>query len=212
MSKRIRKIRDTYFTEDQLSQTENKKRLRYSYLTAAILRDSSDHDDYSDLITDDLSDEELRLRVIAALESDNTRAIFNAVETDHMLDAPKKVLPELIVAYEKCRNTEQWEIIEEAEADLLTTLELIRMEIIEAVGSAKNSPEIVHSLLVDALHEDNDALHFAVFESLQKLGLGAAPFVPIIEKYLLEIDNRKLPMVSVPHLRNAATEALDLIR
>lgn len=195
-----------------MTQTENEKRLRFTYLTAATLRDDIDLDDFSDLITDNLTDEESNIRVTEGLESGNTRAIFNAVEMVHKLDASEEVLSHLIEAYETCRHAEEWKIIEEAEAGLVTTLELIRMEIIEAVGNAKNSPEVVHRLMENALHEDNGVLHFSVFESIQMLSSEATSLAPIVEQYLGEIDSRKLPTASVPYLKEAAIEALDSIR
>ena len=189
--------------------TTTTERIRSDYLTAALAGGTTSTDDFADLVLTDASVE----RVQESLASGFTRALFNGSEAAGRLgkDA-EEILPTLIETYRQCGDPTLWKVVEEAEADLPTTLELIRMEIVESIGETGLSSREALTLLAEALKEDNDTLHFAVFTAVSQLGSKASDLAAGVERYLAGLDNRELPTMSKPHLRVAATEALSAIQ
>ena len=184
------------------------ERIRSDYLTAAVVTGGDPTDDFADLL-DDVSLE----RIQAALSSGFSRAVFDGVEAAGRLGKEaEEILPTLIQSFRLCGDSTKWKVVEEAEADLPTTLELIRMEVIETIGEAGLSSRAALTLLAEVLNDDDDALHFAVFTAINQLGSKASDLAAGVERYLAGLDDRELPVMSKPYLRVAATESLSAIQ
>lgn len=172
---------------------------RCDYLTGAILRDGSSSNTYDDLVAE-LDDE----RIAAALKSGFTKALFNGVVAVKYASEPRLMLDLLTSINRNASNADEWRVVDEGQADIKTTLELIQMELLT---SATYCGREALPLLSAALSTGNDSLHFAVFHGVRECRDPA--LVDLIESYIADFDSLEVREDSRSHLVNAATEALD---
>lgn len=172
--------------------------LKHEYLTEASLHSGSVADDFADLI--DSPDDE---RIVAALKSAYTKALFNGVVAVKHASEPRLMLDLLISINRNVNNIEPWRVIEEGRIDLETTLEIIQMELVTAAAHCGSE---ALPMLQSALATDNDVLHFGAFAGIRDSGDRA--FEQLVRSYVSDFDNRALPADSRSHLIDAANEAI----
>ena len=172
--------------------------LKHEYLTEASLHSGSVADDFADLI--DSPDDE---RIVAALKSAYTKALFNGVVAVKHASEPRLMLDLLISVNRNLNNIEPWRVIEEGRIDLETTLEMTQMEL---VTSAAHCGGEALPLLQSALATDNDVLHFGVLAGVRESG--EAVFGHLVRSYVSDFDNRALPADSRSHLMDTANEVI----
>ena len=172
--------------------------LRHEYLTGALLTRGSVADDFADLVHS--PDDQ---RIVDALKSGYTRALFNGVVAMKHAEEPRLMLDLLISINRNANQIDNWRIIEEDKIDLIMTLELIQMELLTSAAHAGCD---ALPLLQSALATDNDVLHFGVWHGIQDSGNSA--FIELIKSYLSEFDHRALRADSRSYLLDAANDAL----
>ena len=171
---------------------------RFEYLTSATLIHGSVADHGSDLIAE--PDDE---RITAALKSGFTRAIFNGVVAAKYTSEPRLMLDLLVSINRNVAQPDEWRIIEEGQIDLPTTLEMVRMELLESAAFC--GPDAL-PLLSAALGTGNDVLHFGVLNGIKASQDSA--FVSMVQSYRDDLDNRAVNADSRSHLLAAANDAL----
>lgn len=172
---------------------------RSDYLTGATLLHGSVADDFADLIGE--PDDE---RIVEGLKSAYTKALFNSVVAVKQADEPELMLDLLISVNRNASQPDEWRIIEEAQIDLTTTLEMIQMELLESAAFC--GPDAL-PLLTAAMTTANDALHFGVFNGVK--ATGNETFAPMVRSYIADFDHRDIHADSRSDLLAAANEALD---
>lgn len=153
---------------------------RSDYLTNAIFSGGNSSDDFADLINDPNDD-----RVQDGLLSGFTRAIFNAAVVLKHADDPVDAFPLANIAFEQMSDPFDWEVLEDGEIDLLTSLELIEMELLE---SAAYCGEIALPLFESVLASSNDVLHFAVLNGMK--ASGDYVFFDLISEFVSVLERR----------------------
>ena len=172
---------------------------RFEILTGALLHYGSPVDDFADLIGE--PDDE---RIVEGLKSGYTRALFNSVVTVKQANEPELMLDLLISINRNASRPDEWKVIEEAQIDLTTTLEMIQMELLESAAFC--GPDAL-PLLTAALATSNDVLHFGVLNGVTATGNEA--FAPMVRRYIADFDHRDINADNRCHLLDAANEALD---
>ena len=171
---------------------------RSDYLTAATFRGHRPTEDFTDLIHEADDD-----RIHAALQTGNLRAMFNAASASSLSDDPSLFLDLLQRAFQQASDVEQWDIVEDAEIDLATSLEMVQFECLESLALC--GAEAL-GLLAFVLRGDSDGLMFAVLNGIKT---SANPvFVPIVQDFKQELEHLAVHANSVSHLNDAANETL----
>ncbi len=172
---------------------------RSDLLTGATLQHGSVADDFADLIGE--PDDE---RIVEALKSAYTKALFNGVASLRNAREPELMLDLLVSINRNATQPDDWRFIEEGTIDLPTTLEMIQMELLESAAFCGRD---ALPLLMAALATSNDVLHFGVFNGVKATGNEA--FARMIRSYMSDFDNRGMNADCRSHLLDAANEALD---
>ena len=171
---------------------------RSNYLTAATFRGHRPTQDFTGLIHEADDD-----RIHAALKSGNLRAMFNAASAVGNSDDPSLFLDLLQRAFQQASDSERWDVVEEAEIDLATSLEMVQFECLESLPLC--GAETV-GLLSEVLRDANDVLMFAVLNGIK--ANGDPVFVPMLQAFKDELNRMAVHADSVSPLNDAANEAL----
>ena len=161
---------------------------RSDLLTGATLQHGSVADDFADLIGE--PDEE---RLVEALKSAYTKALFNGVASLKNALEPELMLDLLVSINRNTTQPDEWRIIEEGSIDLPTTLEMIQMELLESAAYCGHG---ALPLLMAALTTSNDVLHFGVFNGVRATCNEA--FAPMVRSYISDFDHRDLMLIAAP--------------
>ena len=171
---------------------------RSEYLTGATFHDHQPTEDLTALIHQPDDD-----RIQAALKSGNLRAMFSGASAASLSDDPSSFLDLLQRAFQQASDADRWDVVEEAEIDLATSLETVQCECLESLAMC--GADAV-GLLSEVLLGTNDVLMFAVLNGIKA---SADPvFVPVIQQFKDELNRMAVHADSMSHLNDAANEAL----
>ncbi|TWU08879.1 hypothetical protein CA54_41180 [Symmachiella macrocystis] len=167
-------------------------------LTGAILEGGSFSDDFADVLTDPIDD-----RIVEGLKSGYTGALFNACVAVKNCTDSAGIMSLLISVNRNLMQVDEWQVVEETEVDLETSLQLIQMELLESACffGVEATP-----MLTRALACSGDALHFAVLNGIQSCRESA--FVPMLQQYRDELRQRAINEDSKPELFDAVNKAI----
>tara|TARA_R110002072_G_scaffold287242_1_gene452572 strand:- start:14256 stop:14813 length:558 start_codon:yes stop_codon:yes gene_type:complete len=171
---------------------------RSDHLTAATFRGYQPTEDFTDLIHEAEED-----RIHAALTSGNLRAVFNGASAASQADDPSLFLALLQRAFQQACDVEQWDVVDEAEIDIATALEMVQFECLESLALCG---EEAVALLASVLQGTNDTLMFSVLNGIK--ASADSVFVPIVHGFKQELEHLAVHADSVSHLNDAANEAL----
>jgi hypothetical protein len=172
---------------------------RSDYLTAATLNDGSSEDNFADAVSGQNAG-----RIRSALRSRYTRGMFNGAvgaQSSSRLDEMFSLLAE---AFESVHHVGDWTVHETGEANLPLSLELVQMELIEAVALCRCEDAVV--LIRSVLESANDGLHFSALRGISASGFSG--YQSTVESYLLSLPTKRLPDDSLPFLKQSAMQAL----
>lgn len=172
---------------------------RSDYLTAATLNDGSSEDNFADAVSGRNAG-----RIRSALRCRYTRGMFNGAvgaQSNSRLDEMFFLLAE---ALESVHHFGNWTIHETGEANLRLSLELVQMELIEAVALCRCEDAVV--LVRSVLETANDGLHFSALRGISASGFSGHRST--VESYLLALPTKQLPDESLPFLKQSAMQAL----
>lgn len=172
---------------------------RSDYLTAATLNDGSCDDDFADVVSGRNTG-----RFRSALRCHYTRGMFNGAVGAQSSSRPDWLFPLLAEAFESVHHVGDWTIHETGEADLRLSLELVQMELIEAVALCRCEDAVV--LVRSVLETANDGLHFSALRGISASGFWGHRST--VESYLLALPTKRLPDESLPFLKQSAMQAL----
>lgn len=172
---------------------------RSECLTAAILQDGSFSDDFSDVLRDPND-----ARIVDGLKSGYTIALFNACVAAKDCSDPAGIVSLLVSVNRNLMQVDEWQVVEETEVDLETTLLLIQVELL---GSVCTFGVEAMPMLSEALATSEDALHFAVINGIQTSAQRA--FLPMLQHYREELRRRAISEDSKPELFDSVNKAID---
>ena len=174
--------------------------IRSEYLTKATLGSAASENDFRSVL-DCVSEQDVR----EALLSRFTLGLFNGAVGARRLQRVDNVCPQLEAALEQAARLDDWVLQSEAEIALDQTLDLIRMELLQALVHC--SGERALGCLREALEAADDAMHFAVLEEVKNAGRPC--HAEVAREYIRNLPELSFPKDTIKHLQEASIQAID---